>query len=215
MNLLPRITRATRILIAVLALVGLAVVVDEILSGYAETRSGSRIYRTKYPGDFVGLVIFHALVATFLLFLALFLPSKKKKISVSGEIALHRRKHAAHFVLVPIAFGIDGVLCYSLVIVACKLSSIFGGQFTTFTEYSHRAQTIIALAMMFAVIPIGFLSTNLLVWTIPPIRKWFDGEAKEREGASFSEASAELLKISKYWSLPMLGIGFGVALLWR
>jgi hypothetical protein len=52
-----------------------------------------------------------------------------------------------------------------------------------------------------------------LAWSVPPIRRFFDREARRRPNASFGDSMRGLLVFAKYWSGLFLVLGFGAAYL--
>lgn len=128
----------------------------------------------------------------------------------------HRpRKSRAHLLLLPIAFGITGACCYALVALACALAALTRKEIHGFSSYREPAKTWIVIPLLLASLPVGFLGTNLLVWSIPPLRSFFDREACGRSAGSFRDSMNGLLKFARYWMPPLLAIGFCAALFAR
>jgi hypothetical protein len=125
------------------------------------------------------------------------------------------RKSPAHLLLLPFAFGIMGACCYALVLLACALAVLSSKEVQGFSSYGETAKSLIVVPLLLASLPVGFLATNLLVWSIPPLRSSFDREAHGRAHGSFSASMRGLLKFAKYWMPPLLAIGFGAALFGR
>jgi hypothetical protein len=125
------------------------------------------------------------------------------------------RKSPAHLLLLPVAFGIMGACCYALVVLACALAALSSKEVQGFSSYGEPAKSLIVVPLLLASVPVGFLATNLLVWSIPPLRSFFDREAGGRPDGSFSASMRGLLKFAKYWMPPLLAIGFGAALFGR
>lgn len=119
------------------------------------------------------------------------------------------RKDPRHLLMLPFVFGIAGAVCYALVSLACQMND--GG----FSAYSESAKTLIVIPFLFASLPIGLLGANLLAWSIPPIRRFFDREVQGRPNASFRDSMRGLLIFAKYWSGFFVVLGFGAAFLSR
>lgn len=125
------------------------------------------------------------------------------------------KKSPAHLILLPFAFGIMGACCYALVVLACGLAALSSNEVHGFSSYSEPAKSLIVTSLLLASLPVGFLTTNLLVWSIPPLRSYFEREARGRPDGSFSASMRGLLKFAKYWMPPLLVIGFGAAFFGR
>ena len=125
------------------------------------------------------------------------------------------RKSPVHLFLLPVAFGIMGASCYGLVTVACAIAALLREDVHGFSSYGESAKSFIVLPLMLASIPIGFLVSNVLVWSILPLRRFFDREALSRPDGSFSASRRGLLTFSRYWIPPFLAIGFGAAFFGR
>lgn len=119
------------------------------------------------------------------------------------------KKSPVHLLLLPFVFGISGATCYALVQIACYPS--VGG----FAGYREPIKTLIVIPFLLASLPVGLIGTNLLAWSIPPIRRFFDEEAKGRRNGSFAASIRGLFAFSKYWIPPFLAIGIGAALFGR
>lgn len=122
------------------------------------------------------------------------------------------KKSPAHLLLLPVAFGIMGACCYVLVALACALASLSSKEVHGFSSYGETAKSLIVIPLLLASVPIGFLATNLVVWSIPPLRRFFVREAHGRRKGSYSESMRGLVVFSKYCMPPLLAIGFGAAL---
>ena len=125
------------------------------------------------------------------------------------------KKSPAHLLLLPVAFGIMGVCCYGLVVLACALAALSSKGVHGFAVYGETAKSLIVVPMLLASVPVGFLASNLLVWSIRPLRGFFDREAHGRPDGSFSASMHRLLVFAKYWVPPLLAIGFGAAFFGR
>ena len=119
------------------------------------------------------------------------------------------KKSPIHLLLLPFVFGIAGATCYTLVQIACYPGD--GG----FAGYREPIKTLIVIPFLLASLPVGLIGANLLAWSTPPIRRFFDRETKGRRNGSFAESIRRLLTLSKYWIPPFLAIGFGAALFGR
>lgn len=69
--------------------------------------------------------------------------------------------------------------------------------------------------MLMASLPVGLIVTDLLLWSILPIRRFFEREARGRANGSFSKSMRDSLVLACYWSLPFLVIGIGAAFFGR
>jgi hypothetical protein len=125
------------------------------------------------------------------------------------------RKSPAHLLLLPVAFGIMGACSYALVALACALAALSREEVHGFSGYGETAKGLIVVPLLLASVPVGFLASNLIVWSIPPLRRFFDREARGRPDGSFSASMRGLLVFAKYWMPPLLAIGFGAAFFGR
>jgi hypothetical protein len=125
------------------------------------------------------------------------------------------RKSAAHLFLVPVTFGVAGACCYLLVFAAVEIAVAFRSEIQGFSSYGELSKTVIVLSMLFASFPLGLVASNLVVWSIPPVRRYFDSEAESRAGDGFKRATAGLLLLAKYWSSALISVGAAVALFGR
>ncbi len=121
------------------------------------------------------------------------------------------QKSAAHLLLLPVAFGVMGACCYGLVVAACRLAAVLREDTHGFAGYGEYTKLFIVLPLLLASIPVGFLAVNLFVWLIPPLRGFFDREARGRPDGDFPASMRGLLAFSKYWIPPWVAIGFGAA----
>ena len=136
----------------------------------------------------------------------------KRRLRMKNKTVIQRERHRKdprHLLMLPFFFGIAGAACYGLVSLACLMND--GG----FSAYSESAKYLIVIPCMFASIPIGLLNTNLLVWSIPPIRRFFDREAQGRPGGNFGDSMRELIVFAKYWSGIFIVLGFATTYLTR
>jgi len=132
---------------------------------------------------------------------------------IKSPAAIERqRKSPAHLFLLPVTLGVAGVCCYVLVVSACALATGIKNEVHGFGGYAESTKTLIVLPLSLASIPVGLLAANLLVWCIPPARRFFDREAQNRPNADFASSMRGLLKFSKFWILPLVAIGVGAAL---
>ncbi len=125
------------------------------------------------------------------------------------------KKSPAHLLLLPVAFGIMGACGYALVVLACALASLSSKEVHGLSGYGETAKILIVLPLLLASLPVCFLVTNLVIWSIPLLRRFFIREAHRRRNGRFSESIRDLLVFSKYWMPPLLAIGFGAALFGR
>jgi hypothetical protein len=65
------------------------------------------------------------------------------------------------------------------------------------------AQVLIFLVPMFSSVPLGFITSNVLMWLLPPARRASERKAKGVKWASFREAQLGLFKIA----LVLVSIG--------
>lgn len=119
------------------------------------------------------------------------------------------KKSPIHLLLLPFVFGIAGATCYALVQIACYPSD--GG----FSGYREPIKTLIVIPFLLASFPVGLVATNLIAWSISPVRRFFESEAEGRPNGSFAASMRRLLTLSKYWIPPFLAIGFGAAFFGR
>lgn len=123
------------------------------------------------------------------------------------------RKSAAHLLLLPLAFGFAGACCYLLVFAAVRLAAELRHDVGGFAGYTEPTKTLIVLPMLLASLPLGFLATNSVAWLIPPVRRYFEREAKGRPNGNFRSSMKGLLLFAKYVSTTLVIVGFGAALL--
>lgn len=121
------------------------------------------------------------------------------------------RKSAAHLFLLPVTFGIAGVVCSLLVFAAVRLAGELHHDARSFCTDTELTKTLIVLPMMFASFPLGLLGSNLVAWLIPPARRYFDREAKGRPRGDFGTAMRDLLRLAKFVSTALAAVGFGAA----
>ncbi len=124
-----------------------------------------------------------------------------------------RRKSPTHLLLLPIAFGVDGLCCYGLVKAACALAAMTRNEVHGFNSYHESTKTVMVLAFFFAAIPIGLLGANRVAWAIPPVRRFFEHDAQKTGGRDFQAAMSRLLRFTKFWVPVPLLIGLGAAML--
>lgn len=122
------------------------------------------------------------------------------------------RKSPVHLLLLPVAFGVAGACCYLLVFGAVHFAAFFRESVRGFSSYTEPTKTLIVLPMMLASFPLGFISANLLAWSIPPVRRYFDREAKGRPSGNFKSSMSSLLQFVKYVTTTLIIIGLGAAL---
>lgn len=113
----------------------------------------------------------------------------------------------------PVVFGTVGVASYMTVRLACAFASIIRPNIQSFSSYHEPTKILMAISSLLASIPVGFVAANLFVYAIPPLRRFFDQEARKRNGEDFSAAMRGLLKVSMYWVPPLIAVCFGAALL--
>lgn len=106
------------------------------------------------------------------------------------------RKHPWHLVFLPMALGVGAVFCYVSVRVVCWLGGAWGKGGGTFGNLHENTKIFVIIPLLLASIPIGFLTTNLIIWTAPPLREFFVRESLAREGRSFKVANLGLLKVA-------------------
>ena len=106
------------------------------------------------------------------------------------------RKSPWHLVFLPVAFAVGAGFCYASVQTVCWLAGTRGQGGGSFGSLSENTKIFVIMPLVFASIPIGFLATNLIIWSVPPLRRFFIREALEREGRSFRVANLGLLKVA-------------------
>ncbi len=106
------------------------------------------------------------------------------------------RKSPWHLVFVPMAFAVGAGFCYASVQVVCWMAGRWSNGGGSFGSLPEHTKIFVILSLLFASIPIGFLATNLMIWSVPPLRRFFIREAQEREGRSFWVANQGLLKVA-------------------
>ena len=72
---------------------------------------------------------------------------------------------------------------------AARLAVISGGPMSV-------AQALIFLTPMFPSIPLGFMTSNVLMWLVPPARRASERKAEGVKWASFRESQLALLRIA-------------------
>jgi hypothetical protein len=105
-----------------------------------------------------------------------------------------------------------GLTCYGGVRLACIIASLIRSDIQSFASYHEPTKTFIVIPALLASIPVGFITGNLLVCAVRPLRRFFDQEAKRRKGEGFSKATGGLLKFSMYWVPPFVAVSLGAAL---
>jgi hypothetical protein len=137
--------------------------------------------------------------------------SARDVIKSPAEIG-RQRKSPAHLVLFPVTLAVAGVCCYALVVSACALATAFRKEVHGFGGYGEPTKTLIVIPLLLASIPVGLIAANLLVWSIPPARRFFDQESQSRPAGDFASSMRGLLRFSKYWISVLVAIGLGAAL---
>jgi hypothetical protein len=141
-----------------------------------------------------------------------------KEISTKGYWGrAQERSRAAKTVwdlaFLPVAFGAIGlfwfmfcksflwlhVLIYSA--DGVRLKTLLGGSMTL-------AQALIFLVPLFSAIPLGFMTSNVLMWLVPPARRASEEKAKGVKWASFRDSQIALFKLALI--LVPIGIASGV-----
>jgi hypothetical protein len=112
----------------------------------------------------------------------------------------------------PVVFAIIGALTYGGTLLVCKFASLFRPSVETLSSYSDGAQSGIVLSLLIGSIPFGFIGANLLIWSIPPLRRFFEREAEGREGETFRKAIRQLLQFSAWTAIPGFVISLCTAL---
>jgi len=122
------------------------------------------------------------------------------------------RKSLAHLLLLPVALGVAGVCCYLLVFASVHFATLFREGVRGFSSYTEPTKTLIVLPMLLAAFPLGLISANMLAWSIPPVRRYFDREARGRPSGDFKSSMNGLLLFAKYVTTTLIIVGFGAAL---
>jgi hypothetical protein len=115
-----------------------------------------------------------------------------------------QRKSPLHLLFLPLILLGGAAFCYSSVQIVCAVAGLFRPGIASFANLSEPAKTLIVIPLLFASIPVGLLLTNLVIWIIPPARRFFNREAAERPGEDFASSNRDLLKIAKYSIPPLL-----------
>lgn len=77
---------------------------------------------------------------------------------------------------------------------------------------TERAKIFIVMPLLFASIPVGLLLSNIVIWTIPPLRRFFVGEAADHERGNFAAANRGLLKLAALGIPPLFAAALAAAL---
>jgi hypothetical protein len=112
----------------------------------------------------------------------------------------------------PVVFGVAGACCFGLVVAACAFAALFREAVHGFASYAEHTKTFILMPLLVASLPVGFLASNLLVWSIPLARRYFARESRGKPGEDFPSSMRGCLRFSKYLMPPLLAIGLGAAL---
>ena len=112
-------------------------------------------------------------------------------------------------VFVPVGFGAIGLFWFALSKFflwlhfaiypadSVRLNALTGGSITF-------AQALIFLLPAFTAVPLGFMTSNALMWLVPPARRASEEKAKGVKWASFRDSQTALLKMA----LLFVPIGF-------
>ena len=127
-------------------------------------------------------------------------------------ITAQKRKSPLHLLFLPIAFIGGAAFCYSSVQLVCIAAGLLRSGSPSFSGHAEPAKTLIVVPLLFASIPVGLLLTNLVIWIIPPARRFFIQEASGRPGEDFASSNRALLKLAMYSIPPLLCFALCVAI---
>ena len=123
-----------------------------------------------------------------------------------------KRKSPLHLLFLPVAFLGGAAFCYVSVQVVCAAAGLFRPGVASLASHAEPAQTLIVIPLLFASIPVGLLLTNLVIWMIPPARRFFIHEASGRPKGDFTSANRALLKLALFSIPPLFCFAFCVAI---
>ena len=98
------------------------------------------------------------------------------------QARLQERRSPLHLLFLPVAIIGGAGFCYSSVQIVCAAARFLRPGIVSFADYAEPAKTLIVIPLLVASIPIGLLLTNLVIWIIPPARRFFIQEASGRPG---------------------------------
>ena len=131
---------------------------------------------------------------------------------IQSRLQISRSRNLpAHLLLLPLAIGITGGCTYGLLRSVCHLASTFRDSVSGFSSYSEGSKVVILLPLLVGSIPLGLLGANLIACLIPPMRAYFEHEARNRPGGDFSGSMRGLLKFVAFTLPPLLVISAGAA----
>src|SRR5690348_17337940 len=141
-----------------------------------------------------------------------------KEVFASGYLERARsRKRTSKtiwdFIFMPIGFGAVGAFWYAFVKLFLWFHLlVYPGDATRLDATANTPMAIATglmfIAPVFSAIPLGFLTSNVLMWLIPPARRASEKNAEGVKWASFHEAQVVLLKIALV--LVPLGVVSGI-----
>lgn len=108
---------------------------------------------------------------------------------ISCRISMERstaNKSPLHLTLLPVLFAASFCNFMFAQWLVCKISG------KRFSDRPEMSKVLIGMPLLLASIPVGLFETNWLIWIIPPLRKIFVGEGRER-GEDFQSANEELM----------------------
>jgi hypothetical protein len=123
-----------------------------------------------------------------------------------------KRKRPLHLLFLPVAFLGGAAFCYASVQFVCAAAGLLRPGIAPFASHGETAKTLIVIPLLFASIPVGLLLTNLVIWIIPPARRFFDHEASGRPGGDFASANRALLRLAMYSVPPLFCFALCVAI---
>ena len=122
------------------------------------------------------------------------------------------RKSPAHLLLLPLAFAFAAGCCIALVTASCAIGVALREEVTGLSSYGEHTKVFIVLPMLFASYPVGLIGANLVGWSIPVVRRFFEEEAEARPGAGFRRSMRGLGKLVKFSMLPLIAISVAASL---
>jgi hypothetical protein len=131
--------------------------------------------------------------------------------ATAARIPHRTPRSPTHLLLLPFVFGAAAAFCYVAMHAACAAGAIYRGGSRSFADYDNSSQALISIPLMVASIPVGLLIGNLLIWIVPPFRRYFAAEARARMGENFGTANQGLIRLAEHWVPPLIVFSFLVA----
>lgn len=124
-----------------------------------------------------------------------------------------RPKSPVHLWFLPVVLLAGAGFCFGGVLLVCLLAGWMRPGSGSFNSFGETSKILIVMPLFFASIPLGFLSGNALIWSIPPLRRYFVSEAAGRGGVTFRGSQKGLMKMAAFM-VPLMFVFSLAAALW-